>query len=48
MITAGGLVLAAVLVCFVCFFRIRVSAFREEGEKRKRRKKKKKYSSQCG
>jgi hypothetical protein len=25
---------------FVCFFRIRVSAFREEGEKRKRRRKK--------
>jgi hypothetical protein len=34
---------------FVCFFRIRVSAFRDEGgEKRKRRKKKKNYPSQCG
>ncbi len=34
---------------FVCFFRIRVSAFREEGEKRKKKKKKKKnYPSQCG
>jgi hypothetical protein len=33
----------------VCFFRIRVSAFREEGEKRKKKKKKKKnYPSQCG
>ncbi len=40
LITAGGLVLPAVFVClFVWFFRIRVSAFREEGKKKKKKKK---------